>query len=245
MFLEMIHSGNGLLTSGYCIALLGGGGKTSLQKQLGNEVAQAGNKTLLTSLTKSGEIDGYNLIFLDNEDPANFELNFDESNPVYVMGSRINDSKLRGISEKKLKEIKKSSDAVVVECDGARNRPIKTHKSHDPMVPEFATHAIIVVGADAVGASLKNNRIHREGLFKEKWQISDNYILDAEFAAKVVTSRRGYLEKIPEHIKPVYFVNKSDSFPTEAKILAEAIKAQSGNDTWYGSTNGQLLQRVE
>ncbi|MBC8403437.1 MAG: putative selenium-dependent hydroxylase accessory protein YqeC [Candidatus Marinimicrobia bacterium] len=227
-----------------CIALLGGGGKTGLQQRLGWELSHQHNRVLLTSITKSAFHSEPKIICRAEIVDDDLSPWFTRHNPLCVMGTGLNTHKVKGIKIAELEQFKNQADITIVECDGARNRPLKVHRDHDPLVPDFFDQVIVIVGADVVGTTLSQGLVHRPELFATYWGIADNFVLTSTFIAEVVTSQKGYSSKIPSHLPRTYFVNKTDAHPGQASALARAIFTVSGQPTWYGSVQKDSLTRV-
>ncbi|UCD38722.1 MAG: putative selenium-dependent hydroxylase accessory protein YqeC [Fidelibacterota bacterium] len=227
-----------------CVAVIGAGGKTSLLFRLGRELSRKYQKVLLTALTRMQyPVDLEPVIASEVADPDLSKL-FRKGAPLFLMGSRESDAKLAGLSVAELDLARKQADICLFECDGARGLSLKAHHGNDPDVPRCATHVIIVVGADAVGTSLREGLVHRPDVFKRQWGIDDDTVIGAEFVAQVVTSSRGYVSKIPQEVEHIYFVNKQDTHPVEAEQVARAIKAVSSSRTYIGSCHTGLCRRL-
>ncbi len=229
----------------YCVGIIGGGGKTSLQNRLGRELSAIFNKVLLTSLTKSGNSRGLEVKFLNEikEDELNELFEFDKIN--YIMKARQSAEKLIGISEKQLSKLKQLADVTIFECDGARKRPFKAHRPHDPMIPYFATHAIIVIGAEVINKRISDGFIHRPEIFMEKWDVNESKVIDSEFIAQIVASEDGYMEKVPGNVQPIFFVNKAELNIDGAKELGRLISEKRGSSVYYGSLKDNWVREVE
>jgi probable selenium-dependent hydroxylase accessory protein YqeC len=229
---------------GSCIALLGGGGKTALLHKLADEFSKYYPSVLQTSLTKTA--------FHSSDKPLILnEINIDkldsiklDKNPLFIIGEKISDEKLKGISDTDLDRIRHQFDITIFECDGARNKPLKVHTEYDPVVPEFATHVIIIVGADVINTKISDGLVHRPELFCEMWNIIPDFQLDNDFIVNVLTSEEGYLSKILNNVEIVYFVNKWDGNQKNAKELALAIYKKTGKLTFYGSVQNNILKQV-
>jgi len=228
-----------------CVGILGGGGKTALLHALGNELSAHYDKIILTSLTKAG---------ISKDHPVHFYSEFaDDSkreallkiNPLYIMEDQESDHKLTGLDQDQLLKLHESSDLTLFECDGARKKPIKAHQPFDPVVPYFATHAVIVVGADAVGAKIDGKMVHRPELFRELWDVNANHVLDPIFIARVLTSEYGYLQKVPRDVKLSYFVNKADTYPSEAHELAKTLARLSSGSVYFGSIEKGMIKKAD
>lgn len=227
-----------------CIGILGGGGKTALLHTLGDELAKYHAKVILSSLTKSGVSATHKVHFYPEFEVEENQPALLENNPLYIMGAVEHAEKLLGLSETELRSLDHASDLIIFECDGARKKPFKAHQPFDPMIPDFASHAIIVVGADAVGAKVDGKLVHRPELFRELWEVNANYELEPAFIAKVLTSKYGYLQKVPAGVEVAYFVNKADHFPQEALKLAQAIARVSNSSIYQGSLEAGFLNQV-
>jgi probable selenium-dependent hydroxylase accessory protein YqeC len=132
----------------------------------------------------------------------------------------------------------------LVECDGARNKPLKAHTDYDPMVPKFATNVIIIVGAEVISTKIGDGLVHRPELFSNHWKISPDTSLDIGLIVKVVSSQMGYLTKISHDVNITYFVNKADENPNSAMDLAKAIFEYTSRPTFYGSVQKNRLEKV-
>ncbi len=227
-----------------CVGILGGGGKTALLHTLGNELAEQHSHVILSSLTKAGISEDHPVHFYPEfESEENRPALFKE-NPLYIMGEVEHEQKLLGVNEDQLRKLYHESNLIIFECDGAKKRPIKAHQPFDPMIPNYSTHVIIVVGADAVGAKIDGKLVHRPELFRELWEVNANFELDPAFIAKVLTSQYGYLQKVPSGVEPAFFVNKADAHPKEALKLAQAISRISNTPVFQGSLKQRTLEQV-
>jgi len=226
------------------IGILGGGGKTALLHRLGEELSQRDGKVALTSLTKAGQSDQFKVHFYADIISRIKEQESFKPNPYYIMGHQGADEKLEGLSAQQLDKLRHIANFSIFECDGARKRPIKAHQPYDPPLPEFTTHGVIIVGADAVGAKVDGKLIHRPERFRELWDVNANYQLEPEFIAKVLTSHYGYLQKVPRGVRLSYLVNKSDAHPDDAQKLAHAISRLTAAPVFCGSLEKNSLEQI-
>lgn len=231
---------------GSCIALLGGGGKTALLHKLADEFAKYYPSVLQTSLTKTAFHSLDNPLILNEINIAKLDSLKFRGNPLFIIGEKISNEKLKGISETDLDIIRQQFDITIFECDGARNKPLKVHTDYDPIVPDFTTHVIIIVGADVINTKVSGGLVHRPELFCKKWNVKLDFQVDTDFIVKVLTSDDGYHSKIPNNVEIVYFVNKWDGNQKNAKELASAIYKKTGKPTFYGSVqNNELIPVIK
>lgn len=229
---------------GSCIALLGGGGKTALLHKLADEYAKYYPTVLQTSLTKTAFYSSDNPLILNEIDFDKLHSLKFERNPLFIIGEKITNAKLKGISEIELDKIRHQFDITIFECDGARNKPLKAHTEYDPIVPEFATHTIIIVGADVVNTRISDGLVHRPELFCKSWNVKTDFQLNIDFIVKVLMSKKGYFSKLTNNAKISYFVNKWDNHKKNAEDLAIAIYQKTGKPTFYGSVRQNVLKQV-
>ncbi|MEE8341044.1 MAG: selenium cofactor biosynthesis protein YqeC [Candidatus Neomarinimicrobiota bacterium] len=228
-------------SEGSCIALLGGGGKTSLLHKLAYEYAKFYPNVLQTSLTKTAFYLSDKPLILKDINIEKLNLLKSEKNPLFLIGEKISQEKLKGISETDLDRIRHQFDITIFECDGARKKPLKAHTDYDPIVPEFATHTIIIVGAEVANTRISDGLVHRPELFCKTWNVQPNYQLNIDFIVKVLTSNEGYHSKLNSHEKISYFVNKWDDHQKNAEDLAKAIYQKTGKPAYYGSVQNNVL----
>ena len=147
-------------------AVLGGGGKTTLLRALGEELAEGGARVLLCATTKIFPFDG----LLNLEDPAEEALTeaLETRRPVCAGTPVPGTGKLTApaIPMARLAEL---ADYVLAEADGAAGRPLKAHAAHEPVVPPEANQIIWMVGASGFGRPVRE-AVHRP---EEFWFATD------------------------------------------------------------------------
>jgi probable selenium-dependent hydroxylase accessory protein YqeC len=161
------------------------------------------------------------------------------------MGYSTRPDKTQGIEASDLPTFLPHFDTTILECDGARNRPLKVHNEQDPRVPDCCTHVIIVVGGDVVGTGLKDGFVHRPDMFADTWPAVREGKLSASFIAEVVTTRKGYLSKVPDTLEPLYLVNKAEQYPQQTRELATAIAARTGRPAVVASLDEEAWEWIE
>ena len=228
-----------------CTALIGGGGKTTLLSAMGKELSEHFPHVLLTSVTKSQTDSPFSVEYYKNVRKSNDNSILKLDNPVFVVNAKINNDKYQGISEKQLNGIINHFDLCLFESDGARNKSLKAHNNVDPIIPDCATHLVIIVGADVVDSNLSDGFVHRTDLFQENWEIDLQDTLSPDFIAEVISTKKGYLSKLHHQLEIAYFINKAEEFGNQANELAHAVKSQTGSPVFYGSTNSNWVKEYK
>lgn len=129
-------------------AVIGGGGKTTLLRTLGEELAAGGGRVLLCASTKMLPFDGLlNLI-----DPSVEVLaGALDTWRLVCAGAPVPGTGKLTAPALPMVRLAELADYVLVEADGAAGRPMKAHASHEPVVPPEAGRTICIVGASGFG----------------------------------------------------------------------------------------------
>ena len=232
-FYEILFD-NSRHAAGKTIAFLGGGGKTSLLLKIGGELSKYYDRILLTSLTKSENILPDNTLTL-SEYETEQENSYMTLNPLFIMKCMGEDNKWQGLKAEEIERISSKFDFTLIECDGAKKLSLKGHNNYDPVVPDYCDAVIIVAGADVVGSRICAGKVHRPELFKTLWGLQEEDELSIDLIVEVLTTRKGYLSKLPNEIERIYFVNKADKYPKQAEALAAALRRKFSGKMFWGS----------
>ena len=126
-------------------AVIGGGGKTTLLRTLGEELAEH-HTVLLCTTTK---------IFPFPDLPcARTAAELDALRPSHRLlcaGTDVPGTGKLAAPETPMALLAERFDYVLVEADGAARRPLKAHAPHEPVIPPEAVQTICVVGASGFG----------------------------------------------------------------------------------------------
>jgi len=231
---------------GQIISVIGGGGKSSLLKKIGQELVKLNLKVILTTTTKIEPFPNTGLVLLKGRgQDIREELTYmlDELKIVMVAKDRYKKDKLVGVDGEIVRKFKKYANIVLVEADGARQRPFKTHMPHEPVIPAATDKVIIVIGSEIVHQPLNDETVHRADLFAKKWNMALEAKLTRKIIAKELLSTAGYTRKIPITSNIAIFINKTDLNLDGAKSLAEYLMKKCDYPIFLGSIkNNSILQ---
>ncbi len=129
------------------LAAVGGGGKTAALHQLAGELAARGKKVLLTTTTHMMMPDPPGLL---TGDPGQIAEQLVVRRLAWL-GQPASDSKMKGAPEALYQAMCALADVVLVEADGSRQLPLKLPASHEPVIPDNATHVLVLAGLSALG----------------------------------------------------------------------------------------------
>ena len=126
-------------------AVIGGGGKTTLLRTLGEELA--GRHTVLLCTTTK-------ILPFPDLPCARTTAELDQlrrSHRLLCAGTDVPGTGKPAAPETPMALLAARFDYVLVEADGAARRPLKAHAPHEPVIPPEAVQTICVVGASGFG----------------------------------------------------------------------------------------------
>jgi len=190
-------------------AVIGGGGKTTLLRVLGKELAQE-HRVLLCTTTK---------MFPFPDVPcAHSKEEIETLRQQYSLlcaGQPVPDTGKLTAPEVPMDWLAERFDYVLVEADGSAQRPMKAHAPHEPVIPAESNQVICVVGAVGFGRPI-TEAAHRPERYAELAGVPLEALVTPEAAAQVLLT-----EKLHDRV----FVNQVESLGTRcaAERLADLL----------------------
>jgi molybdenum cofactor cytidylyltransferase len=206
-----------------CIALTGGGGKTTTLFALAHGLR---GRVIATTTTKMGARQTSGLTPLT--DPSRIELSIALSSGPALVNAGIRDTKALGVQPRTCDVWFADVDLcdyVVIEADGARTRPFKAPAPHEPVIPSLTTLAISIIGADALGRVIAD-QCQRPMRVAALAGCSPYERLEPERAARVVRHERGGGKGVPPNARRVVMITKvpiSGDDPVTAQLVDEFV----------------------
>lgn len=186
-------------------AVIGGGGKTSLLRTLGEELVKAGRNVLLCATTK---IFPFESIPCVTETGTDALLAARARGGLVCAGTLLDNGKLAAPAAP-MAQLEALFDYVLVEADGSAHLPLKAHAPHEPVIPTEAAQTICVVGASGFGKSIRE-AAHRPELYARLAGAAETDPVTPELAAAVLIA-----EKLHHRV----LVNQAELAVSEAKEL--------------------------
>ena len=192
-------------------AIIGSGGKTTLLRTLSGELP--GRVLLCTSTHFQGYADLPTVL-----DPTAADLRKAlAAHPIVCAAGRSPTGKLVvcGLPYETLADL---ADFVLVEADGSRQRPLKAHARHEPVIPPCTRQVICVVGLSGLHRPV-SEVVHRPELFCPLVGCTPEDEATPERVARAL---------VQEHLADTYFLNQAESGSVlqDAKIIASHLKSQ-------------------
>jgi molybdenum cofactor cytidylyltransferase len=204
------------------IAFVGAGGKTSAIFTLAQEVD---GPVVITTTTHLGVwqaalADSHYIV--DQPGDLAFLHNI-EKGTILLTGPATKDDRLSGLTEQMMMALgdfcKRRGLTLLIEADGARQRPLKAPADYEPVIPSFVDKVVVMSGLDGLGKPLSYTYVHRPERFSRISGSSIGKSIEVSDLVKVLSSEQGGLKGIPEGSERVLFLNQAD----------DAILAAKGN----------------
>jgi len=229
------------LRPGEVIALVGGGGKTSLMFRLAAELAAAGRRVITTTTTRilpPAQSESPCLIVEEDEERLIEKARqaLLEFRHVTLARFKPDDGKLKGLSPETVDALArmKLADYIVNEADGASRQPLKAPNATEPVVPGSTSLVVALVGFEALGRPLSPETAFRTELISKLTGIKEGEAITAEAVATLLTHPQGIIQHAPGSARIVPFINKVEA--------AQMAKAQELAGLVLGRRHSQIKE---
>jgi len=194
---------------GDLVALVGGGGKTSLMIALGQSLVAAGQRVVLTTTTR---IASHELALAPAACPAGDDEALAAALAAVgccLVTREVGPHKAAGVEPDMPQHwlARPDVDVVVVEADGAAQRPVKLPAAHEPALPVGVTLLVALVGIDALSGPLEQVA-HRPERVAAWLGISPEERLTPALLARLAAGEEGGLKGLPAGARAALFINK-------------------------------------
>ncbi|MFQ5893569.1 MAG: selenium cofactor biosynthesis protein YqeC [Nitrospinota bacterium] len=214
------------ITLGSVVALCGSGGKTTFLYRMATAAADRGWNVLCSSTVAAQmapAAPGRAVVVAGGlpDLEAHLRETFTASGQVVLYGSVERRDKLLGMPVETLGALYEAglADLFLLECCGARGRSFKAPAPHEPVIPPFATHVVVVVGMEVVGRPMDERLVHRPERITALMGLPMGGIISPEVIAHVVGAPESYLSKGPSGAPWFLYCAKATS-PERQKAAA-------------------------
>ena len=216
------------------ISLVGAGGKTTLMFALARELTQKGKAVITSTTTKifppSPSETACVFVSRDEDEVVDFILKNAGTKGCITIGSGLlaDSRKLKGVSPFLVSRVigLNPVDYVIIEADGASQRPLKApNPEYEPVIPSCTTLVIPVVGIDALGSQLSEERVFRSEIASRLTGVPLGEVVTADTIARLILHPSGLATGSPAEARIIPFINKMDLSPdrSAARNLAHEI----------------------
>ncbi len=220
------------------VAIVGGGGKTSLMFALAEELRSSGFSVVTSTTTRirHREVRDWPSVTDARSDPAFYEEvlhGLEIYGHLFVARRILGSGKVEGIGPAlaDLLYRDKSIDHLILEADGAAGRPVKAPADHEPVIPDSATMVVAMMGLEALGKPLGPELVFRPDRFEEICGLVHGERLTPSALSRIFQSPDGLFRGSPPTAMRIAFLNKLDLIPDirEAEHLANLVLKDSRN----------------
>jgi molybdenum cofactor cytidylyltransferase len=213
------------------LAFTGAGGKTTslfqLARQLNGPVLVSATTHLALSQLSLGDrhfvvATPADLAVLDQGVPPGVTI---------ITGSQVEAERTQGLEMPLMERLLAIADehgaALLVEADGARQRPLKAPAENEPPIPTFIEAVLVVAGLSAIGKPLTPDWVHRPERFAALSGLLQGEPISLEAVHRVLAHPDGGLKNIPPGARRIALLNQADTPNLQAagKALADSILA--------------------
>lgn len=210
------------------VAFVGAGGKTTSMFACARDY---GHTILLTTTTHLA-VEETSLADFAYEvnSPADVDKIF--STPVAGVALFFSASqktgRVSGPSFETLQCLRKNADnlncPLFIEADGSRGIPLKASFEHEPVIPEWVNHVIVVCGLSAIGKPASNNTIYNMNTFLEMSIAKPGEPITAIHILNVLLNNRGGRKNIANSVRSSVFFNQWDTLVADIDEFCKTCK---------------------
>jgi probable selenium-dependent hydroxylase accessory protein YqeC len=222
-------------TSARALHLIGAGGKTTVMYALAAELAARGRRVITTTSTRIlrplPQPDDPESILVDPSIGSIIhELGAQQTwrRRVVAAADEQGTGKLIGHSRGELDRLVNSgvADHVIVEADGAAGRPIKAHRSGEPVIARTCDRVVAVVGLSCLGRPLDERHVHRSGLAAKIARAAPGVPVSPTLVEALLLAPGGWLSLLPSRVPvEVLLASAAGTEPALAEHLARRLVA--------------------
>jgi molybdenum cofactor cytidylyltransferase len=199
----------GLASSGELVAIVGGGGKSSLMFALASQLTGRGVMTTTTRIFSEQMSSAAEVCTLAD---ADWRARLDAFESGLLVVGRVEGERAVGVPSELPAEMLAHPrvDWVVVEADGSRMLPVKAPAAHEPVIPVGTTLLVPVVGIDALLKPIAEIA-HRPERVCAITGLAPEDSLTPTALAGLITAREGGLKSAALAGRVAVLINKVES----------------------------------
>jgi probable selenium-dependent hydroxylase accessory protein YqeC len=216
---------------GHVLTAFGGGGKTSLLRELAALYRKLGVPVLATTTTRTEPLSWPDLSIVDWHPELTGRGDLSAAT-VFVRDGTDRDGKWLGIGPRRCEELGRAfpDRIVLVEADGSGGLPVKLHRPDEPVWPRLNSVAFAVIGLAAIGRSV-GEVLHRFGRLRASWlgEVGADAEWTWDLTFGMLAGAGGYLERVPPGVPVILALTQTEQledsiglFEFVDKVMAEA-----------------------
>jgi molybdenum cofactor cytidylyltransferase len=200
------------------IAFVGAGGKTTAIFQLARNLPQP---VIVTTTTHMGQ---WQIGLADRhiiaDTPQTLTSAIEEAQGVILVTGPISGDRTNPLSPSDLSILNQYCTAgqipLLIEADGARQKPLKAPALHEPNLPDFIDLVVVVAGLSGLAKPLNEGFVHRPELFSTLCEVAPDAVVRSKDLIRFLKHEQGGRKNIPSSARSVVLLNQADTLTLQA-----------------------------
>ena len=222
------------ISPGDMVCVMGAGGKATLMKRLIREMLDEPFPVIITSTTNLHALGGENTppILLSEEGRAELQSaaqDWSRRGAFVWVEKKLPQNMFRGLEASRVEALHASGldSVMIVKTDGARKRLIKAPGPTEPVIPNGATHCVLVLGLAAIGQKADEKIVHRMENVRAITNLETGDVIEAHHLAKLASHPESYPSRFPPDAKRTLYLSHCTSPDSleNAHAIFEALPA--------------------
>lgn len=217
------------VSEGDRIAFTGAGGKTSAIFNVARDIQGPVLVTTTTHLgTWQSKLADFHYVLDENHDFETLKHK-NIQGITLITGKPNDDNRLEGLNPQEISNLVQLAASencpLLIEADGSRGKPLKAPAAYEPVIPDFVTKVVTVVGMSGYGKVLSHEYVHRHEIFTDITGLKKGESITVEAIEKLLSSPNGGKKGIPLGVKSFLLVNQveNDELMRVANSLADRL----------------------
>ncbi len=213
------------VSPGDMVCVMGAGGKATLMKRLVREMLGEPFPVIITSTTNLHALGGADAPPVLLSEAGRTELQslareWSRRGAVVWVEKKLPRNMFRGLEARQVETLHASDfgGVMVVKTDGARKRLIKAPGPGEPVIPEGATHCVLVLGLCAVGRAADEKIVHRMERVRALTGLEAGEVVEPHHLAMLARHPESYAGRFPKGARRILYL----SHCTSPKALRDA-----------------------
>lgn len=190
------------LAPGTIVAVVGGGGKTSLVYALAAEAAARGLSAIVTTTARFTRPSGIPMPPLIEGDDATIAglvaRKLAAGGVVVAVSGGAGQGRFAGFVPETIERLAALCPGLIaVEADGSAHRPFKAPAEHEPVVPACATDVVVCVGLAVLGHAINDQWVHRPELVSRLADVPPDSAVTPSVIIRVLLHPDGGRKGVP------------------------------------------------
>jgi molybdenum cofactor cytidylyltransferase len=195
------------------IAFVGAGGKTTAIFQLAHQMLPpvfVANSTHLANSQAS--LADKHVVWKEEGNFPGLDTSI-SSEIILFTADLTGEDKWAGLNEAELFQLhrfyQENQIPLLIEADGSRQRPLKAPAEHEPAIPGFANHVVVLAGLSGIGKPLTSEWVHRPVIFSIISGRRIGEIIQPKDIGILLSHPEGGLKNIPSGARKTLILNQA------------------------------------